>query len=99
MIQDEIIIKPVITEKSMQDAAGGKFTFAVAKKANKESIKKVIAEKFKVHVVAVWTSLIKGRQKRVGKRRTEITESSWKKTIVQVAKGEKIELFDIGGQK
>ena len=99
MIQDEIIIKPLITEKSMQDAAFGKFTFVVAKTANKEAIKKAISEKFNVHVIAVATSIMKGRQKRVGKRRTQTTESSWKKAIAKVKKGEKIDLFDVGEKK
>ena len=94
-----IILNPIITEKSIQDASAGKFTFAVDKSMNKRAIRQIIEDKFKVHVVSVATSVVKGRQTRVGKRRTEITQSAWKKASAKLAKGEKIELFDVGGQK
>ena len=93
-----IIIKPIITEKSMRDAALGKFTFVVAKMANKTAIKKKIEEQFKVNVVAVSTSIVKGGRKRVGKRMAEKILSSWKKAIVKLKKDQKIALFDTGGK-
>ncbi len=94
-----MILNPIITEKSIKDASGGKFTFAVAKGLNKNAIKQAIQDRFKVHVVSLATSIVKGRQKRVGKRRSEVTASAWKKASAKLAKDEKIELFDIGEQK
>ncbi len=94
-----MILNPIITEKSIQDANLGKFTFAVEKSMNKNAIKQAIQDRFKVHVISLATSIVKGRQKRVGKRRSEVTESAWKKASAKLIKGEKIELFDVGGQK
>jgi large subunit ribosomal protein L23 len=90
-----ILVKPVITEKSMQKAAADTFTFVVARTAHKKDIKKAVEEKFNVNVVHVETSVLKGRTKRVGLRRTEKKLSSWKKAAVTVKKGQKIALFDI----
>lgn len=95
----DVIVKPIITEKSIQDAATGKFTFMVHKQADKRNIKKGVEEAFNVHVLSVATILVKGRTKRVGKKRTEKKDSPWKKAIVKLEKNEKIDLFDIGGAK
>lgn len=91
---NSVLIKPLVTEKSMSTAGDGRYTFAVAKKANKLDIKKAIGKQFSVTVVSVATSLLKGKTKRVGQRRQEITVSSWKRAIVTVKKGEKISLFE-----
>lgn len=90
-----IIIKPIITEKSMDQVSLGKFTFEVGKEANKKSIKKAIEEKFKVHVVNLSTLTVKGKKIKAGRKRTEVARSSWKKAIIKLKTGEKIELFDI----
>lgn len=90
-----VIIKPIITEKSMSDAGEGKFTFLVHKSADKTMIKKVIEEKFNVHVTSLTTSLTKGRSKRVGARRTEKVMTPVKKAIATLKKGEKISLFSL----
>lgn len=90
----EIIIRPFITEKTMKDAKQGKFTFQVSKSATKHTIRKAVEEVFKVDVKGVATSTIKGRTKRVGVKRTEIKEPSFKKAIVRLAKGQKIDLFE-----
>lgn len=81
----------------MKDATVHKFTFKVARKANKSMIKKTIEDKFKVHVLQVATNLVKGRTARTGVRRIETVKSPWKKAIVTLQKGEKIGLFDVGG--
>lgn len=91
-----IIIKPVVTEKSMNDVSGGKYTFAVAKDATKTDVKREIANIFKVKVVSVVTSIVKGKTKRVGPRREEVKGSAWKKATITLAKGEKISLFEPG---
>lgn len=95
MIQGDTIIKPVITEKSMEDAKSGKFTFVVAKAANKENIKKNVEKAFSVNVVSVRTAIIKGRSKRTGKKMIEKLLPFWKKATVQLKKDQKIALFDV----
>jgi large subunit ribosomal protein L23 len=90
---------PLISEKSMKDVSLSKFTFRVDKNATKQSIKKIIEEKFKVNVLKVSTVNVKGRKKRVGAKRTEVLEPSWKKAIVKLKSGQKIDLFDVGGAK
>lgn len=97
-IQD-VIIAPIITEKSMKDAATGRFTFKVAVAANKPFIKQAIEKKFKVKVLKTFTNLVKGRTARRGIKREEFVKSPWKKATVQLAKDQKIALFDVGGQK
>lgn len=90
-----VIIKPVITEKSMKDAAKGRYTFIVAMNATKKMIKEAIEKLFSVHVVATTTVVVKGKTTRVGKRRTEKALQSRKKTIVALKSGEKIGLFEL----
>jgi large subunit ribosomal protein L23 len=97
MSAHNILIKPVITEQSMAEAALGTFTFVVAKSANKTDIKKVLKVVFDVNVVSVSTNIVKGKRKKVGKRRTEVADSVWKKARVTLKPGEKIALFEPGG--
>lgn len=88
------LIKPLITEKSMRDAAQNRYTFAVQKAANKSEIAQAIAAGFGVKVLGVKTITIKGTAKRAGKTRREIVASPWKKAVATVEKGQKIDLFD-----
>lgn len=91
-----IIIKPIVTEKTMSGSSANKFTFLVASFATKTDIKKAIKDAFNVHVVSVSTSTIKGKRKRIGTRRIEIKETATKKAIVMLKKGDKISLFESG---
>ncbi len=93
---NDVIIAPLITEKSLADANLGKFTFRVAKWANKNQIKKAVEEKFAVKVVSLSTIIMKGQRARIGKRRIEVSLSFWKKAKIKLAKGEKIGLFELG---
>lgn len=93
-----IIVKPIITEKSIADAGRGKFTFAVATGANKDVVKLAIEQFFDVKVVYVATTVVKGRTHRTGTRRIEVTKRPWKKAVVQLKEGQKIDLFDIGSK-
>lgn len=95
----DIIISPVITEKSMAQAALGKYTFKVDIKANKNAIKHAIEKNFNVSVTGVSTITIKGRSARVGQRRIEKKLSPFKKAIVALRPGEKIGLFELGEEK
>ena len=93
----DVIIAPLISEKSMNDAGFGKFTFKVSKKADKKQIKKEVEDKFKVDVLSIATLIVKGKKRRFGAKRTEATLSSWKKAIVKLKAGQKIDVFDAGG--
>lgn len=89
----DIVIKPIITERSMDGIADKKYTFKVLKSANKIEIAKAIEALFSVKVIKVNTINVKGHQRRVG--RSEGYKSDWKKAIVKLAEGSKgIEFFD-----
>ena len=89
----DIIIAPVITEKSMSVIADKKYTFKVAKDANKIEIAKAIEEIFKVKVAKVNTISVRGKARRMG--RYEGYTPSWKKAVVTLAADSKtIEFFD-----
>ncbi|MFH1841039.1 MAG: 50S ribosomal protein L23 [Candidatus Shapirobacteria bacterium] len=91
---DVIIKKPVITEKTMKLASTGWFTFEVDLRANKNQIREVVAEAFKVKVMEVKTARQKGKEKR---RRSGGTsrKPDRKKAIVKLAPGQKIDLFAV----
>lgn len=91
-----IIIRPIITEKSMKDVNNSKFTFEVLKSADKGQIKREIEQKFGINVINISTMVVKGGTNRVGARRVEVKKSPWKKAIVTLKKDQKIDLFDIG---
>jgi len=78
----DIILKPVITERSIDLLPTGKYTFKVAKDANKVEIKKAVEKLFSVEVTKVNTLNCKGRAKRVG--RYEGKTADWKKAIVTI---------------
>lgn len=99
MNNQQVIISPIITEKAMKATEVGKYSFIVAQKASKTDIKLAVGSMFKVNVVSVQTSIVKGRQKRNGTRRIETTEPQWKKAIVKLKKGEKIGIFEPGGEE
>lgn len=97
MNNQPVIISPIITEKAMKASEGSKYSFLVTKTASKTAIKIAVRSMFKVNVIDVQTNIVKGKQKRAGTRRIEVTESAWKKAIVQLKKGEKISLFEPTG--
>ena len=89
----QILIKPVITEKSsnLQETVN-KYTFIVAKDANKIEVRKAIEEKFKVKVEKIATMNYEGKEKRVGKYLGR--KNDFKKAVVTLLKDEKIEFQD-----
>ena len=82
MLPEEVIIRPVITEKSNDEMQAGKYTFEVNKKATKVDIAKAIEKIFEVKVLNVNTMIVKGKVKRV--RYKEGKTSDWKKAIVTI---------------
>lgn len=89
----DIIIRPIITEKSISGVADKKYTFEVDKSANKIEIAKAVEEIFKVKVVKVNTVNVRGQLRRQG--RTQGYTRSWKKAIVTLTPDSKsIEIFE-----
>jgi large subunit ribosomal protein L23 len=91
----QIQLYPIISEKSMQQGGKGRFTFRVAGDGDKKAIKQAVEALFKVQVVSITTAIIKGRTRRGGPRREEKVLSSWKKAVVTLKDGQKIDIFDI----
>ena len=91
MTAHEIIIRPVVSERSFSEMEQNKYTFEVHKDANKFQIKDAVEEIFGVKVTRVNTLIVKPKTKRgryvAGKTR------SWKKAVVTVAEGQSIEIF------
>ena len=98
MRPEDIIIRPVITEKSNDGIQEGKYTFEVNKKATKVDIARAVEKLFEVKVLSVNTISVKGKEKRMGK--TSGRTSDWKKAIVTIDTnpGEKVYL-DKGGKE
>ena len=93
MIAHDIIIRPILSEKTYGDIANKKYTFEVAKSANKTQIKKAVEEIFKVKVESVNTANVFGKIKRQGKH--EGLTGNYKKAIVQLtADSKSIAFFD-----
>jgi large subunit ribosomal protein L23 len=93
MLAQDIILKPIITERSMEGLRIRKYTFRVAKKSNKIEIAKAIEELFGVSVSKVNTMNVRGRSKRMGIHSGYTP--SWKKAIVTLKEDSKtIEFFD-----
>jgi large subunit ribosomal protein L23 len=91
MEHSQVLIRPVVSEKSYVLSAAGKYTLRVHPDAHKTEIRQAVEALFDVHVVAVRTSSVKSKPKRRGvtKGRTR----SWKKAIVEVRAGETIPIF------
>ena len=87
----QVIIRPVVSEKSFVLAEAGKYTFRVHERAHKTQIRQAIEQLFDVHVVEVRTASVKAKPKRRGQ--TAGKTRQWKKAIVQVQAGETIPIF------
>ena len=93
MTNHDIIIKPIVSEKSMDQLADRKYTFKVAMNANKIEIKKAVEEVFGVKVEKITTARVLGKVKRMGA--TSGKRADWKKAIVKLTEDSKtIEFFD-----
>ena len=88
----QVIIEPVVSEKSYALMADGKYTFCVDERAQKTQIAQAIEEIFGVRVKAVRTAKVRSKPKRRGLNSGRTR--SWKKAVVQLAAGERIELFE-----
>ena len=88
----DILVRPLITEKTTMLMQEGKYAFVVAKTANKIEIAKAVETVFIVKVLAVNTVNVMGKTKRMG--RHEGKRPDYKKAIVKLAPGERIEFFE-----
>jgi large subunit ribosomal protein L23 len=88
----EVLRRPLITEKNATLQAQGKYAFEVAKEANKHQIKQAVEKAFKVTVTAVNVATVPGKTQRVGRR--VVRTQPWKKAIVSLKPGDKIEIFE-----
>lgn len=88
----DILIRPIVTEKSTALMEQGKYTFRVPLAATKIQIRQAVEQIFKVKVQAVNTMRYEGKLKRMG--RTQGRRSDWKKAVVTLKPGEVIELFE-----
>lgn len=93
----QIIKRPVITEKSTAQVAEDKYAFEVDKRASKNEIGRAVEKLFGVTVSDVRTANVKGKTARTGRRRVSGKSSDWKKAVVTLKEGDKIELFEVGG--
>jgi large subunit ribosomal protein L23 len=88
----DVLLRPMVTEKTTSLMQDNKYTFVVAPSANKIEISKAVEEIFKVKVLDVNTVRVLGKTKRMG--RTQGKRSDYKKAIVKLAPGERIEFFE-----
>ena len=87
-----VIVRPVVTEKTTDMGESDKYTFEVATDANKNEVKQAVEKFFGVKVLDVRTMNIKGKPKRLGRHMGR--RKDWKKAIVTLQSGDKIDLFD-----
>jgi large subunit ribosomal protein L23 len=88
-----VLLRPVISEKSVLETERSNYTFAVARDANKFQIKAAVEQQFQVNVLSVRVLTVKPKQKSRG-RRQKGTVPGWRKAVVSIEPGQKIELFE-----
>lgn len=96
-VAQDIILRPIVTERSMEGMAEKKYTFKVARNANKIEIRNAVEKLFGVKVASVNTMNVRGRNKRMGVRMGSLNgkKADWKKAIVTLKEDSKtIEFFD-----
>jgi large subunit ribosomal protein L23 len=94
-----ILKRPLITEKTMDLAARGWYTFIVDLNARKNEIADAIALQYKVKVIDVRSMRIHGKMRRVGRKMKYVKKPDTKKAIVRLTEGQKIDAFEVTEQK
>jgi len=90
---EDIVLAPILTEDTWQQMENRKYVFRVALGANKIEIRKAIEELFKVKVEKVWTANRKGKPRRERLSQMHGRTSRWRKAIVRLAPGDRIEIM------
>ena len=88
----EVLRRPLITEKSTSLQSQNKYAFEIAHEANKPQVKQAVEKAFKVTVTGVNVIIVPGKSRRVGRRIVQTVP--WKKAIVTLKAGDKIEFFE-----
>ena len=88
----DVLIRPLVTEKTTAMIQDNKYTFVVPLRVNKVEIRQAVEQIFKVKVLAVYTIRVMGKTKRMGK--TQGKRPDYKKAIVKLAPGQTIEFFE-----
>lgn len=90
---NNVVIKPLITEKSVNKASDNRYTFKVDLKASKYSVANEIKRMYNVDVIDVKTMVMPGKQRRILKTRLYSKTNNWKKAVVKVKDGQSIDVF------
>ena len=91
---NNIIERPILTEKTVALASGGKYVFRVNSKATKHAITTAVKDLFDVDATDVNTMIMPGKKKRILKTRRYTKTKKWKKAIITLKEGQKIDLFE-----
>lgn len=90
---NNILVKPIITEKSMSKQNGNCFTFKVALDTSKNVIANELKRMYNVDVIDVKTMVMPGKKRRVLRTRLQTKTNNWKKAVVKLKDGQHIDLF------
>ncbi|MCJ7829726.1 50S ribosomal protein L23 [Patescibacteria group bacterium] len=93
---NHVLKRPLITEKASVLNAQGRYVFAVDRQATKKEIKDAVEKIFKVKVIGVQTISVKGKKRRSLRTKKQTTQANWKKAIVGLKEGDKIDIFETG---
>jgi large subunit ribosomal protein L23 len=88
----DVIRRPLVTEKNTSLQSQGKYAFEVAGDSNKVMVKAAVEKAFKVNVISVNIMMVRGKEKRIGRR--IVQNSPWKKAVVTLKAGDKIQIFE-----
>jgi large subunit ribosomal protein L23 len=88
----QVLKRPIITEKNTILTAQSKYSFEIAQEASKQQVKEAVEKMFKVNVIGVNVITVPGKMRRVGKSRG--MTSPWRKAVVTLQPGQRIELFE-----
>lgn len=92
----DVLKRPIVTEKATQETALGRYLFQVDPQATKSEIAKAVEGIFGVKVKKVRTVMVRGKTKKSGRNRRSVKQADWKKAIVELVEGEKIDLLESG---
>lgn len=90
----DIIIKPLISERSLKEAVTGHYSFVVAKEADKQQIKDAVGMLFNVDVKKVYTNIVRKNRIRVTRFGKRSEDNTYKKARVTLGKDQKINIFE-----
>lgn len=96
---NQTVVRPIITEKSLNLASRGWYSFAVTAGKRKQEIARGVGALYGVEVISVRTIVMHGKVRSAGKRAKKVKRVDWKKAIVQLKAGQKIDAFEVTGEQ